>query len=668
MGRSRRKGKSWQDRKKTWFSSTNQPPRPDADSVADSPPLATGTKDNVHVKRLTHEEFGRTFTLNESTWQAFGKDFLKNDKPSGVNSGKLRPLRHLPSAVEKLESMKEHKSQEVSGYSETHLPTCVHAIQKCVKKHHKMNKKCKGELITDSNLYQKWGTSAIIQLKCNNCSFVSKKFKLFKEIEHHGRGRRCAEPNRSLAVGLFNTSIAAAGASRLLASMNKPVPCTNSLQKQLNKVGEIMTALNEEDMASQRKQLKDTLVNAGYSSDTPVPVEADRQYNVGLNRGRRKTPYAPATQTRDVMAENLTPDKKILAYNYESKRCKIGEMARAKGLDVTCPGHPGCTATMAYSSNVGDEKRGGRKLASMVINGDEPIAVDKVTTDADGRMAEGISDEMRKHGIHTTHYLDTVHLNRSVAASISGLPILPKVEVSEDQKCSKKTLTNAKHRLADSMAWRAELEVRRARAKYGNHHKKVKKAVAKAIPAVVKCYQGKHKSCKKHSLVCDGINPRYEYLPKFTHGNFRLTTDDSRLLSKSLKKRMGKEALRRTHYGFTTQKAESTNHAFNMTSPKHTMKCSRNGPGRDHSAIHMLNNLVGDSIICKTEACGVPLSPQSPCIPALKHMNHRQLYWSRRMRSKSNRQRCAVLRRRKFELYDQTHNESFYSKSQLDPK
>ena len=222
-------GKSWQDRKKTWFSSTNQPPRPDAGEVADSPPLETSTEDDVQVKRLTHEEFGRAFTLNEGTWQAIGEDFLDDHKPSGVTSATLRPLKHQPSAVEKLESLKEQeKSEEVSGYSEVpvHFPTCVHSIQQCVKEHHKFNKKCKGELVTgtdkyDCNLYQKWGLSAIVQLKCNTCIFISAKFKLYKEVEHHGRGRRCTEPNCGLAVGLFNTSIAAPGATRLLASMNK---------------------------------------------------------------------------------------------------------------------------------------------------------------------------------------------------------------------------------------------------------------------------------------------------------------------------------------------------------------------------------------------------------------------------------------------------------------
>jgi hypothetical protein len=218
------------------------------------------------------------------------------------------------------------------------------------------------------------------------------------------------------------------------------------------------------------------------------------------------------------------------------------------------------------------------------------------------------------------------------------------------------------------MAWRAEREVRQARAKFGDDLQKLNKHVAKVVPAMVQCYQGEHKLCAKHSFVCDGVHTHYEYLPKFAHGTFRFTRDDSRMLSTSLQKRMGTEALRRTRFGFTTQKAEATNHFFSITNPKQTMKCSRNGASRDHSAIHMLNNLPGDSIISKTSACGVPLSPNSPCMKNLSQMNNRQQYFRKLMRSPAYKVRRALLRKRRFECYDKLHNESYYIKGQLDPK
>ena len=70
---------------------------------------------------------------------------------------------------------------------------------------------------------------------------VSENF--FREVPKIGKGRKAAKPNRSLALGLCNTSIASTGAQRLLSSMNKTCPASSALQtkkkkkKQLNKVG-----------------------------------------------------------------------------------------------------------------------------------------------------------------------------------------------------------------------------------------------------------------------------------------------------------------------------------------------------------------------------------------------------------------------------------------------
>ena len=127
------------------------------------------------------------------------------------------------------------------------------------------------------------------------------------------------------------------------------------------------------DIARQQTRLKVTLENGGYPRNTPIPAECDRQYNITVVD---VTPRGPqATQSRDVPAENLTDDKKIIMYNQENKLCKPGELARAKGLDVQRPGHQGCTATLPESANIGDKKLGGRKLARSLTRGNAQLAV-----------------------------------------------------------------------------------------------------------------------------------------------------------------------------------------------------------------------------------------------------------------------------------------------------
>ena len=66
-----------------------------------------------------------------------------------------------------------------------------------------------------------------------------------------------------------------------------------------------------------------------------------------------------------ILAESLTPDKKIIAMNHENKLSKIGDLARAQGKDIHCPGdHHSCTATIPCA-NAGDEKLGVVKLLTL---------------------------------------------------------------------------------------------------------------------------------------------------------------------------------------------------------------------------------------------------------------------------------------------------------------
>ena len=622
------------------------------------------------LKRLTHQEFQKSFKLDKSrgVWIPRAAELLETKNADTSVGAVLRPRLHDTSQVERMLQDK-NDSEPVSTYVEVHLTTCIDTIQESVNEHKLMSPTCEGRLMTPTNMFTKWGVSAIIRLKCNSCKYTSDKKRLYRELQitTNGKGRKAAEPNRSLAVGLFNTSIAAAGAQRLLSSMNKPVPCASGLQRQLNDVGRTLRSLNEEDMCEQRSQVKQVLENGGFPRNTPIPAEADRQYNIPLRNSRRKTPFAPATQTRDVIVENVTPQKKIIAFNHENKLCKVRECAELSGVKVNCPGHVGCTATLSAEDNAGDEKNGGRKLASMLTSSSEPILVDKLCTDADGRMAEGFAEVMNeKHGVKTEHFLDTTHLNRAVAKAISGARITP--EIVTLQPCKSKDRHQAINRLADSMAWRAEREVRAANKIFGHDKDLAAKSVVATIPAIIRCYEGNHVLCKKHSLVCDGEQYTYEYIPKFARGAYRFSSSDTKVLVSILRKRMGEEAMYKTRFSLTTQKAESTNHAFVTTNPKHSMSCSRNGVNRDHSAIHMINNPVGDSILIKAKACGVPMSPNSPCLSTLHQLNRRQNYFRKRASSPTYNMRRAARRRKRYEIYDNRRNESFYVKSQLDPK
>ena len=228
-------------------------------------------------RKAAYQEFNRTFTQTGE-----GKIVPHIEKLGLVPSpaehspgGVLRPKVAEESKIER--TLKQRKEEEIRGYYiDVHLPTTVNVIQDCIIEHSKTSSGCTGRLVTSANLVTKWFLSATIKLKCNICSFVSSKHKLFLEVSRAGPGRRHAEPNRALAVGLLWTSIGVAGSKRLFASMGKAIPADSAMQRQINSVGDKICTLNTTDMNLQRAELKNTLQHAGYSHDMPIPAEGDR--------------------------------------------------------------------------------------------------------------------------------------------------------------------------------------------------------------------------------------------------------------------------------------------------------------------------------------------------------------------------------------------------------
>ena len=95
---------------------------------------------------------------------------------------------------------KENDAEKVSGYTDVHLPTCLDAIQDVIIEQSEHSPAYPGRLVTSGKLITKWGVSAIIQMKCNACEYVSSKRKLFAKSP---RGVRLP----SLIVALLLASV-----------------------------------------------------------------------------------------------------------------------------------------------------------------------------------------------------------------------------------------------------------------------------------------------------------------------------------------------------------------------------------------------------------------------------------------------------------------------------
>ena len=80
-------------------------------------------------------------------------------------------------------------------------------------------------------------------------------------------------------------------------------------------------------------------------------------------------------------------------------------------------------------------------------------------------------------------FLDTVHLNRSAAAAISRVAI--DIKFSSTTKSTFKLRHQTKNRLADSIAWRAESEVRESQRLYNMDFDSSAATVRAAITTIV---------------------------------------------------------------------------------------------------------------------------------------------------------------------------------------
>ena len=81
---------------------------------------------------------------------------------------------------------------------------------------------------------EKRGIAWLERAKCDRCNYVSKKFKLYKEVEKTKTsrgGQKTAKTNISTQIGLMQTLIGNTALRKVLLSANIPASSSKGLQK-----------------------------------------------------------------------------------------------------------------------------------------------------------------------------------------------------------------------------------------------------------------------------------------------------------------------------------------------------------------------------------------------------------------------------------------------------
>ena len=618
-------------------------------------------------KRLTTEMFDKVTKLSP-------EGIITAPDAEG-KSGNVRFLRPMSvKRVEKCDQYANHLEEE--GEMRIVDQECMFTMwNTCMQEHRQaMGDKCPAPTFRRHQEMKK-GLGWKLSVMCISCQWKSAMFKLYKEIPSSSRGPKVAAPNMAFQAGLNDTTTGNTKARLLLAATNIPPPSRSGMQRLSNKASEIIHKLNEDDMAEKREQIKEINKLRGLPPEAPINVAMDVRYN-SSSFGSRHKMGQNASQAVGVCTEGQTDQSQVIAVHVENKLCWVGSQLRHRGCNVTCPGgHEGCTATISASQTLSEYEIGkkiGHKLA------EQSVSVKHVTTDGDARGAEGLQHAMRvkdkKCSImrlaNTTH-LEQGQFRNCLKAKFSDQMFTgpKKEEKKEQQKLFALDIKHRCHQIFSIMHRDMAGDIRKIVGK-----------MPYVIDATVQCYAGSCKSCRQHSLVCNGgkrknwwQNSIYLNQIGLAKGSLSMTDEDEALLRKVIEMRLGRAALQLTKLNTNTNKNESVNRAICASLPKN-VNFSRNARGRVSSAVHRINLGTGNSILGKLEAVGSPVSKGGRVARTMRQFqtssNYYQEYRKRRavrqrkvhIRGKQIKEHLQAKRERQDQLRDQ------YKKGQLDPK
>lgn len=611
----------------------------------------------ITLPRLTQDEHDLVVSTDQC-----GNPVLKDEEGRCTGGRILRPKRSLPdSATRYLEGKGEGESRIYNqGKLEVLWNTSI--LNHNAARGHS----CPDPQFT-CHLEEKWGLCWSQALKCMKCGFIGEKQKLYEEVKSNKRGRKSAKLNRALQVGLQDCPMGNQRAHMLFTTLNIPPPCLSGLQKASNSTSSLTSGLAEAYLEDLRSKLKDINKLRGLPENSPINVAIDVRYNSTSITGRSKLGQN-ASQAIAVAIEKHTDKQQIIDVHVESKLCYVGAWLRGRGYDVSCPEHADCSATIndvqPFSEyNMG--RRIGERLAS------EDILVKYVTTDGDGRSAQGIGDSMAAldPSWEVVRQADTTHMGQSLFRHSL------KASYSDNMF----TGTTSKEKKQQQLMFSLDLKYRCKeiyRIAHSIHQGDIE-AISHRMPTIIEtsidCYAGTCDNCKKESLVCPGGTKNWRatshYLQSSESTVMNVTENDKNILRELMTFYLGKESLESMKFLSTTNKNESVNRALSTCLPK-IVNFSRNTKARALSAVTRLNKGQGTMLVDTLEGAGCPISRGGHVAKAMCQMQKRHTYhrkYARKLEVKKAKKKRTIKQMYRHMAAKQKQQLADYAKGQLNP-
>ncbi|MEW8547021.1 MAG: hypothetical protein AB2693_26195, partial [Candidatus Thiodiazotropha sp.] len=576
----------------------------------------------IQTRRRTRFRAGHQYfpprTASEPETQSIATE--SSSKPNDTSGEVTTPATRRPSMTMRPRRL-EHFTQvqqtckKVSGMSFVDNQKMEDMFNELLQ-HVKGDNQCKDASLRIVKT-EKWGLGWKYIWGCEACSFKSRKFKLYQEIQSAKPGPNPAAINLTLQTGLSDMPIGNSKARVLLTSLNVVPPALAAMQKASNKVGKTIIKVNSEDMKAKRE-------NVQHSSPGVMNIALDTRYNSTRTVSYSK-PGTSSSQAVTLACETMTENQYIIGTAIQNKLCSTGLYLKSRGYDVDCPeGHVDCTANIPYVAPHSEYELA--KCIAEELAKDE-ILVEYVTTDGDSSAAKGIQDTYSTLFPEWTviRQTDPNHLAVSQFRKCNRANFSPQMFPGCNTRAAKR---DAQISLSQDVKHRCSLIYQKLYEESGGNIVTIKSRLPKVLEATLKCYNSDCSMCRRHSLVCDGNVHSDWWKRSAALGpagicNLQMEESDLILLKDILMMRLSESAAENLKLNTSTQKLEASNRGLSVSVPKN-VNLPRNFEQRIASAVLRINNTQGTALQMKIKKLGATVSPDVKIV--LNSLDHRTRY------------------------------------------
>lgn len=126
-----------------------------------------------------------------------------------------------------------HVPADQNSHRLLHLGKTAEMWNEVLRLHQQETPKCTGLLSWDLASEERRGLGSRMGLRCTKCTYSSRRYNLYEEVDTKSPGRKAAKINYGLQVGLSQTPVGNDGMRKILLCTNTPPPARRSLMRAL---------------------------------------------------------------------------------------------------------------------------------------------------------------------------------------------------------------------------------------------------------------------------------------------------------------------------------------------------------------------------------------------------------------------------------------------------